>query len=484
MGTERSVCAGWGALLLAAFMMLAGANARASDQAERPNILYIMSDDHAAHAISCYGSAINTTPHIDRLAAGGMRFTNCFVTNSLCCPSRAAILTGTFSHVNGVPNLSTPLPLDRETFAGLMQEAGYQTAIVGKWHLHRDPTGFDHWDILPGQGAYHNPEFIVNGRKTANTGYVTDLTTDKSLAWLKGRDAAKPFMLMCHFKAPHRSWEPDAKHAKMYEEADIPRPATLDDDWATRSAAAPRATMTVDKDLSRFDLKMDPPAGLEGAALKNWKYQRYIKDYLRCVASIDDNVGRIMAYLDEAGLAENTVVVYTSDQGFFLGDHGWYDKRFMYEESLRMPFIVRYPPVVKPGSVCEQLVMNVDFAPTFLEYGGVQVPAWMQGESLVPLLAEKSGAWRDAVYYHYYEDGPPHRVCPHYGVRTARYKLIRFYGPVDAWEMYDLQEDPAELRNIADEPAAAATRARLTAELTSLRTKYKDNTGPAMEAAK
>src|SRR5437867_4147870 len=339
----------------------------ALDAAERcPNILYIMSDDHAAQAIGAYGSKINKTPNIDRIASGGMRFTNCFVTNSICTPSRAAILTGKYAHKNGVPVFNR-IDGSQPTLAKYLQLAGYHTGMVGKWHLGSDPTGFDYWNILPGQGVYHDPMFITAAGRQKHEGYATDLITDFSIDFIKNRPKDKPFFLMCHHKAPHRPWDPDAKHARMYEEVDIPEPPTFNDDYRTRCDAAREATMRIDRDLTRTDLKQDPPPDLSGAALKHWKYERYIKDYLACIAAVDDNVGRLLDYLDQSGLAENTIVIYTSDQGFFLGDHDWFDKRFMYEESLRMPFLIRYPGQIKPGAVNGAMILNVDFAPTLME---------------------------------------------------------------------------------------------------------------------
>lgn len=448
--------------------------------ARRPNIVFIMADDHAAHAIGSYGSVINQTPGIDRLAKEGMRFTDCFCENALCSPSRAAILTGTFSVRNGVPDLSHPLPRDRVIFPLVLSAAGYQTAVIGKWHLHRNPTGFDHFEVFPDQGDYHDPVMIRGGSdgkgtRARFTGYATDIVTDKSIEWLRSRDADRPFMLLCWHKAPHRHWEPpkDPKYARMFESVDIPLPPTFDDDYATRSSAARRQTMSIDRDLNATDLKTAPPPGLSPAELKKWKYQRYIKDYLRCVASLDDNVGRLLDYLDSSGLSENTIVVYTSDQGFYLGDHGWYDKRFMYEESLRMPLLVRYPGVVAPGSVCASPAMNIDFAPTLLDFAGAPAPKGsdsMQGASLRPLLEGRTPAdWRTATYYHYYEAGPPHNVTPHYGVRTERYKLIRFLAPVDAWELYDLFTDPHEVRNLYGQRGYEELTQRLKAELARLR---------------
>jgi arylsulfatase A-like enzyme len=448
----------------------------------RPNILFILSDDHAAHAMSCYGSRINRTPHLDRIAQGGMRFDNCFCTNSICTPSRATILTGAYNHINGVTTLATPMDNRLLTFPKLLQAHGYQTAIVGKWHLghgpDHDPTGFDFWRVLPGQGLYHDPEMIDAAGRRVHRGYATDLITDMSLAWLADRDRARPFCLMVHHKAPHRPWEPDAKHAHLYADEDIPEPPTFDDDYSERASAAAAATMRIDRDLNRTDLKADPPPGLSPAAEKRWKYQRYIKDYLRCVASIDDNVGRLLDYLDAEGIADDTLVIYTSDQGFFLGDHGWYDKRFMYEESLRMPFIVRYPRLVAAGSVNDDLALNVDFAPLFLDLAGIPIPPEFQGRSLRPLLQGATPEdWRSALYYRYWMHGAHHNVYAHYGVRTKRYKLIYYYadalgqaGALDErydpeWELFDLATDPQELHNVCADPAYADVRAALRDEL-------------------
>jgi len=449
----------------------------------RPNIIFIMSDDHAAHALSCYGSRINKTPNLDRLAREGMRFTNCFCTNSICAPSRAVILTGKYSHLNGVIDNAKPFDGRQVTFPKLLQQAGYETAMIGKWHLKSDPTGFDYWNILPGQGAYHDPVMIAMGKKTKHTGYVTDIITDHCLDWLKARKSDKPSLLMYHHKAPHRRWSPDAKHAKMYEGVDIPEPETFNDDYATRSDAAREQRMTVEHHLTPQDLKAPPPEGLEGQALKKWKYQRYIKDYLGCVASVDDNVGRLLDYLDESGLAENTIVVYTSDQGFFLGDHGWYDKRFMYEESLRMPLLVRYPRQIKPGSVSDAMVLNLDFAPTFLDFAGAGSPGDMQGRSLrLVLQGRVPDDWRTSMYYNYYEHkGGGHMVRPHYGVRTAHYKLMHFHHGMDAWELYDLQVDPHELNNVYANPAYTDVVKRLKSELKRLQDGCGDSLGLTRE---
>ncbi|MBE9566611.1 MAG: sulfatase, partial [Proteobacteria bacterium] len=429
----------------------------------KPNILFIMSDDHAAHAMSCYGSKINDTPNLDRLAEEGALLTNCFCTNAICTPSRASILTGTYSHVNGAKTLDDKFDGRQQTFPKLLQQAGYQTAIIGKWHLGHgglhDPTGFDHWHVLPGQGKYHDPEMIDAGGTEPIQGYATDIITDLCLDWLERRSRDKSFCLLCHHKAPHRSWEPDAKHAGLYEGIDIPEPETFNDDYANRAAAAAAATMRIESDLFDFDLKVDPPTGLSPSQLKSWKYQRYIKDYLRCVASIDDNVGRMLNYLDREGLTDDTIVIYTSDQGFFLGDHGWYDKRFMYEESLRMPFVVRYPQEIPPGTRSDGMVLNVDFAPTFLDYAGVAIPSEMQGRSSRPVLrGEAPTDWRTSMYYRYFMHLAHHNVFAHYGVRSERYKLVYYYetdpGPAE-WELFDLEQDPLEMKGVYHHPAYA-----------------------------
>lgn len=452
---------------------------------DRPNIIFIMTDDHASHALSCYGSKINKTPNLDRLAREGMLFKNCFCTNSICSPSRAVILTGKYSHLNGVIDNRVKFDGSQQTFPKLLQKCGYETAMIGKWHLKSAPTGFDYWNVLPGQGLYHNPEFIEMGERKKYTGYVTDLITDFCLDWLKNRRSDKPFCLMYHHKAPHRRWEPDEKHAKMYEDVDIPVPETFDDDYKTRSDAAREQEMTIERHLTPEDLKMDPPEGLTGRALKKWKYHRYIKDYLRCIASVDDNVGRLLDYLDVSGLADNTVVFYTSDQGFYLGDHSWFDKRFMYEQSLRMPLLVRYPKEIKAGSVSEDIVLNLDFAETFLDFAGAAKGADMQGRSIRPLLRGKTpGDWRTSMYYHYYEYPGWHMVKRHYGIRTKRYKLIHFYYDIDAWELYDLKKDPNELNNVYDDPAYAGVIKQLKAELQNLRKRYGDSDELTMKILK
>jgi arylsulfatase A-like enzyme len=439
----------------------------------RPNILYIMADDHAAHAISAYGSQVNQTPQIDRIARGGMRFTQCLVTNSICTPSRAAILTGKYSHINGVPVFNR-FDGSQPTLAKYLQAAGYHTGMIGKWHLGSEPTGFDYWNILPGQGVYHDPVFLTKAGRQKHAGYCTDLITEFSLAFLRDRPKDRPFFLMCHHKAPHRPWEPDEKHRKQFENVQVPEPETFNDDYATRADAAREAAMRIDRDLTARDLKEKPPSGLSAAELKKWKYQRYMRDYLACIASVDDGVGRLLDYLDANGLAQNTLVVYTSDQGFFLGDHNWYDKRFMYEESLKMPFLVRCPAVVKPGTVTDGMILNVDFAPTFLAAAGLNVPPDMQGRSFLPLLrGERPADWRTAMYYRYYHYPQDHRVQPHYGVRTERYKLI-FFNKINQWELFDLQKDPHELKNVYADPAYAETVKTLKAEMYRLKKELKD----------
>jgi arylsulfatase A-like enzyme len=461
--------------LLAMTLGLAPLSANADNgKNTRPNILFIMADDHAAHAISAYGSKVNKTPNIDRIAKEGMRFDNCFVVNSICTPSRAAILTGKYSHINGV-TVFNRFDGNQPTVAKMLQAAGYHTGMVGKWHLESDPTGFDYWNVLPGQGKYHDPDFIEMGTKKRIDGYATDIITDLAIDFLKNRPADKPFFLMCHHKAPHRPWQPDEKHAKMYEDVTIPEPETFNDDYQTRSSAAVEATMRIDRDLTQADLKQEPPAGLSGQALKKWKYQRYMKDYLRCIASVDDNVGRLLKYLDESGLAENTIVIYTSDQGFFLGDHDWFDKRFMYEESLRMPFMVRFPKHIKPGTVNKDMILNVDFAPTFLQYAGLDVPKEIQGRSILPLLQGKTPKdWRTTMYYRYYHYPADHRVQPHYGVRSERYKLI-YFNKINEWEFFDLKKDPHELKNVYADPAYAKEVQRTKQEMERLRNELNDH---------
>ena len=470
--------------------------------ATRPNILFIFTDDHGTQAMSCYGSKINQTPNMDRLAREGMLFKHCLVTNAICGPSRAVIQTGKYGHLNGFLRNGDVFDGEQTTFPKLLQRAGYQTAVIGKWHLESTPRGFDHFQVLIGQGPYYNPVTLIPGAdgKPARqplTGYTTDLITDLSLDWLKRRDPKRPFMLMCQHKAPHRNWEPAPRHLQKYEDTTLPEPATLFDDYAGRASPAREQQMTIARHLEAHDLKLDAGPGnltpeqqqawdaaygpankafrdakLKGDDLVRWKYQRYAKDYLRCVDAVDESIGRVLAYLDEAGLAKDTVVVYSSDQGWYLGEHGWYDKRWMYEESLRTPLLVRWPGSVKPGSVNSDMVSNLDFAQTFLDLAGVAQPADMQGASLVPLLKGSTPeAWRKSFYYHYYEFPGVHAVARHYGVRTSKHKLIHYYQKKE-WELFDLEKDPDELRSVHADPAYAAVRAELEAELVKLRKQH------------
>lgn len=457
-----------------------------------------MSDDHAAQAISSYSGRINETPFIDRLAEEGIQFENTFCTNAICAPSRATILSGKHSHKNGVETLNDDFDGRQEHVGKLLQDAGYETSIIGKWHLghggHADPTGFDHWSVLRGQGDYHDPVFYDQGERIQYKGYATDIITDLSLEWLDKRKQDKPFFLMLHHKAPHRPWEPDEKHANMYEDIDIPEPENLFDDYESRSDAANTAHMKIAEHLNKTDVKVDPPKDLEGKELTRWYYQRYIKDYLRCIASVDDNVGRVLDYLEENNLADNTMIIYTSDQGFFLGEHGWYDKRFMYEESLRMPFLVRYPDGIKAGSITEGIAVNTDFAPTFLDYAGAEIPDEIQGVSLRPLFEGKEPEdWRESMYYRYWMAADEHVVAPHFGVRTKTHKLICYYGPglhADGslpagtedqewpqWELFDLEKDIAEMHNVYDDSTYQEIVEDLKKELIRLKKEFEDEDG-------
>ncbi len=490
-------------MLLSCFagLSLAAAYGLAEEpSAGRPNIIYIMSDDHAAHALSCYGSRINRTPNLDRLATEGMMFTNSFCTNSICGPCRAVVLTGKYSHLNGFVRNGNTFDGSQQTVAKLLQQAGYQTAVIGKWHLGSEPTGFDFYHVLIGQGPYYNPRMKTPEGVVKHTGYTTDVITDVTLDFLKTkRDPQKPFFLMYHHKAPHRNWQPGPKHLTIYDDLTIPEPDNLFDDWSGRGTPAHTQTMTVAKHLNPNDLKLTPQRGLneeqtrlwneaygpknrafreanlQGDDLVRWKYQRYIKDYLRCIASVDDNVGRVLDYLDESGLAENTIVIYTSDQGFYLGDHGWFDKRFMYEESLRSPLMIRWPKRITPGTVSDAIVLNLDFAETFLDAAETEIPPDMQGQSLLPVLQGSTpDDWRKAMYYRYYEFPGPHAVRKHYGVRTDRHKLI-FFHELGEWELYDLKNDPQEMKSVYDDPAYADLVEELKAELQRLRKLYRDD---------
>jgi arylsulfatase A-like enzyme len=482
-------------------LVVASAAAAASGRAQgpaagRPNILFIMTDDHAAHAIGAYGSKVNTTPHLDRIAREGALLTSVFATNSICTPSRAAILTGQYSHLNGV-TVFNRFDSSRMTVARLLQQGGYHTGMVGKWHLGSDPAGFDRWEILPGQGAYVDPVMYTASGQTQYTGrYVTDVITERALEFLETRPRTKPFFLMMHHKAPHRPWQPDSDHAAHFAARHIPEPTTFWDTYDTRTDALRENMQRVAADLTNRDLKLPPPAGLagpelnrwlaakpqtvtttvEGAevtltgeALARWKYQRYMRDYLATLQSVDDSVGHVLAYLDKAGLARNTLVIYTSDQGFFLGDHGLFDKRFMYEESIRMPFLVRWPARIKGGTRSDAMGLNIDFAPTFLAAAGLPTPAEMQGRSLLPVLEGRPPAqWRTSMYYRYYHDPGDHNTRAHYGVRTRTHKLIYFWKR-DQWELFDLVNDPYELHNLYGQPGQQALTASLKTELARLK---------------
>ena len=490
----------WPVFAALVFIGLAGPAAAAAGR--RPNLLFIFSDDHAYQAISAYGDPrqLIHTPHLDRLAREGMRFDRCLVPNSICGPSRATVLTGKYSHANGFyNNANSRFDGSQTTVPKLLQAGGYQTAICGKWHLVSDPTGFDYWEILPGQGVYYNPPMIRNGKTVKHEGYTTDIITDLALQWLRQRDKSKPFLLMCHHKAPHREWCPNLKHLGHDGDREYPIPPTLFDDYAGRGKAEREQDMTIARTMNDRDLKLVPPgqltpeqlrawnayyeprnqafrqANLQGPALVRWKYNRYLHDYLGCIRAVDDSVGRLLKYLDDEGLTDNTLVIYSSDQGFYLGEHGWFDKRWIFEESLRTPLLVRWPGVVKPGTVNRDLVSNVDFAETLLEAAGLPVPPEMQGRSLVPILQGQTPAdWRNSFYYHYYEFPGPHNVARHYGVVTDRYKLVHFYEPAfNYWELFDLEKDPRELQSVFDAPAYARVRKELEAELARLRSELR-----------
>jgi arylsulfatase A-like enzyme len=512
-----AICAG--ALLL--IRGTAGTEA-GGKSVDRPNIIVIMADDHAQKAISSYSHELIQTPNIDRIAEEGIRFTNSFVTNSICAPSRATLLTGSYSHVNGVDDNGDSFDSSLTTFPKLLRQAGYQTAMIGKWHLKSVPSGFDRWAVLVDQGEYFNPRFIVPGDTIRRTGYATTLITDLAIETLAERDTGRPICLLYFHKAPHRNWMPDTGYLDLFSEKKFPVPPTFHDDYRTRSAAAREQDMRVEDMYDTYDLKIDPsvsPGGnsggnarfdatrqwekdLEGltgvqrtailshyarenasfqrgfpsdSARAEWKYQRYIKDYLRCIASLDDNIGRLLHYLDVSGLSRNTVVLYTSDQGFYLGEHGWYDKRFMYEESMRTPLLIRYPREIGNGVVSVSMVLNLDLAPTILDLCGVAVPSTMQGRSLRSLFhGTQPDDWRTSVYYHYSEYPAWHMVKRHYGIRTGQYKLIHFYYDIDAWELYDLAADPHELRNVYDSPEYREKQEDLLNQLVGLQQTFGD----------
>lgn len=486
---------------------------------ERPNIIFIMTDDHATQAMSCYGGNLIETPNMDRIADEGMRFDNCYATNALSGPSRACILTGKFSHMNGFTDNASTFDGSQLTFPKVMRENGYATGVVGKWHLISKPQGFDHWSILLGQneqGNYYKPVFYENGTVVNEDGYVTDVITDKAIEFIDDVHDEKPFMLMLHHKAPHRNWMPAPRHLGIFNDTVFPEPETLFDDYEGRGEAARSQDMNIENTLDdEWDLKLltreEILAGdnrlhdvyirmpeevqhkwdsvyapriaeyrsgkLQGDELVRWKYQQYMRDYLATAMSVDESIGRVMEYLEEIGELDNTVIVYTSDQGFFLGEHGWFDKRFMYEECLRMPFVIRYPKMIKAGSTSKAICMNVDFGPTFLDLAGIEVPSEMQGRSFRKVLEKKGripAGWREAAYYHYYEYPAEHSVKRHYGIRTSDCKLIHFYNDIDQWEMYDMKADPQEMRNVYDDPAYADKRAQMHRILEQVQQEYED----------
>lgn len=479
----------------------------------RPNILFIMSDDHAYQAISAYGHGLNQTPNIDRLAEEGAIFTRACVGNSISAPSRATLLTGKHSHINGKVDNREPFDWNQQTFPKLMQASGYQTALIGKIHLDGIPQGFDYSMVLPGQGQYYNPDFLLNGERIRIEGYCTDIITDLTLDWLKNkRDPGKPFMVMYHQKAPHRNWQPAPEYLTLYGDTTFEPPANYFDDYEGRGSAAREQEMEIARHARwghDFKFLVDPngdttdiaaqlrrftpdqlekwmaaytpenevllAANLSDGDLAIWKYNRYIKDYLRTIRSVDDGVGEVLDWLEEAGLAENTIVIYTSDQGFYLGEHGWFDKRFMYEESFRTPLLVRYPKEIRAGTRIEKLVQNIDFAPTLLDYAGIGIPDDIQGESFRSLVSGKTRKWRDAVFYSYYEFPAEHMVKRHYGIATDRYKLMHFYYDTNEWELYDLRTDPAEMRNLYSDPAYAGVRKKLHRQLDEIRFRYGDS---------
>ncbi len=523
----------------AAALGLASAQSRTAAAAERPNILWIYSDDHAYQAISAYGGRLEKvapTPNIDRIGKRGMIFRNSYVTNSICGPCRAVVLTGKHSHINGFMKNGNRFDGSQQTFPKLLQKAGYQTAVFGKWHLGTNPTGFDAWDILPGQGHYYNPDFISAKGKRQESGYVSDIITDKALNWLKkDRNDDKPFMLMLQHKAPHREWEPGPGHLNTFDGVTIPEPDTLFDDYSGRGTAAHEQDMTIDKTMRmEADLKVwgaidenTPINELAGEALQRrrvwdrtfgrmtpgqrrnweaaynpkneafrklnlggkdlvrWKYQRYMKDYLRCIRSVDDNVGRVLDYLEASGLDQNTVVFYSSDQSFYLGEHGWFDKRFIYEESVRTPLLAQWPGVIRPGSETKAMVQNLDAAETFLDIAGAGIPAGMQGLSMLPLMQGKTPSnWRKSLYYQYYEgEGRVHNAYKHYGVIGERYKLVYFY-TLDEWEFYDLEKDPQEMQSQYSNPEYQKIVKEMGQELERLREQYKVTEDPDVTAAR
>ena len=487
--------------------LVAAASVSMAADKKKPNIVFIFSDDHSVNAIGAYGSKVNKTPHLDSIANDGAVFNRNYVANSICAPSRACILTGKHSHKNGHKDNSATFDGSQLTFPKLLQKNGYKTGIIGKWHLRSKPTGFDKWMVLPGQGHYYNPDYRTPEGMVTIPGYVTDITTDKSIEWMKEqKDADQPFLMMCQYKAPHRNWMPHPRYMDMYKGETIPEPETLFDDYSNRNSNLLDNEMTIDKEMNlEYDLKVPNHKGkraggewdrmtddqrdtwvkhyaaedmefknakLSGKQLVKWKYQRYMKDYLRTIAAVDDNVGRILQFLKDEGLAENTIVVYSSDQSFYLGEHGWFDKRWMYEQSFRQPLLMKWPGVIKPGTAIETMTQNIDFAPTFLEACGIEVPAEIQGKSLIPLMkkGDKASWDRTSLYYHYYERGI-HNVARHHGVATNRYKLIQFYDSGE-WELMDRLKDPLEMKNFYDDPEYRDVRAAMHLELAKTMADY------------
>lgn len=476
----------------------------------------IMSDDHAYQAISSYNSTLIKTPNIDRLATEGVKFERAFVTNSICAPSRAVIMTGKYSHLNGVKGNSEIFDGRQETLPTLFQQNGYETAIIGKWHLKSEPVGFNYWNILPGQGDYYNPDFIKLGKDTVYQGYVTEIITGLTKQFLDNRDHEKPFFLMMHHKAPHRNWMPAIKHLTSFRDSLFQFPSNFFHNYENQMALQ-RQLLTV---ANHMDIRMDfkipcdtcdtvsvnhwAPGEyhrrmsrltplekqrwdqgyqyevdkfmsntMDRDELVQWMFNRYLHDYLACILSVDESVGEILDYLDDHKLTENTLVVYTADQGFFLGEHGLFDKRFMYEEALRTPMLIRYPNQIKNGISINEMVLNLDLAPTLLSAAGIEIPQTMQGRSMTDLwMGERDKVWRDAIYYHYYEKG--FGATPHYGIRTNRYKLIHFYDPIDSWELYDLEADPSEVINMIDDPANHELISTLKNRLTELQEEFQD----------
>lgn len=527
-----------------ALFLVAGLTACSPQQKadhKKLNIIFIMTDDHTTQALSAYDKRFISTPNLDRLADEGIKFDNCFVTNAVCGPSRAVILTGKYSHINGLKDNHSVFDSTQVIYPQLLKNAGYQTAMIGKWHLGTTPMGFDYYSILPNQGEYYQPEFIESGGLVKEKGYVTDVITDKAINFLNHRDKEKPFLLIYQQKAPHRNWLPAQRHLGMFDNTTFEEPSNLLDDFDNRGRAAKEQLMNIATDMwDAWDLKLASSADLDsltrapkaksvdnkqddfvqandksldqqrffevfdrmtdeekkawtkvydqrvaeykrlnltGDDLTRWKYQQYMKDYLACVVAVDENVGRLLDYLEKEGELDNTIIVYTSDQGFFLGEHGFFDKRIMYEECLRTPLLIRYPKGIKKGTVSDALAMNLDFAPTLLDYAGVQIPADMQGKSLKPVIdnhGKTPEKWRDAVYYHYYEFPSWHMVKRHYGVRTDRYKLIHFYNDIDEWELYDLEKDPKEMKNVYKSAEYAGVAKEMHARLAQLQEQYQD----------